>query len=353
MSAETNNRILIIDDEPVVLRVLSEFLATEGFHTETALNGEQGIEIIKKNKIDLVLLDKNLPHTNWSLVVEMIREQDDSIAIIIISGYPSLDSVIEAINLNIPRFLMKPFPDLDQVSRTIRRVIDHNRIRKELSQKLRNLKNSKIRTKELSRESNLKAEDEDLPISPNELSQWNELINRNKEFDMEQDYTKTTDKPGQGMYQILVVDDEDVVLEVMKEFLGNEGYDVALAHSGEEALKLLKETKIPLLIADKNLPGISGLDLIMKAKEIDQDIKTMIITGYASLESALASMELGVCYYIKKPFDDLRQIRDKVQTALEQYKEWIELKKNFNDLAKDQDKLENRLKKLQADKLIS
>jgi CheY-like chemotaxis protein len=115
--------------------------------------------------------------------------------------------------------------------------------------------------------------------------------------------------------RILVVDDEAVIRLMFKDLLGKD-YDVVEAVSGEEALALLPTMPFDLVLADKNLPGVSGLDVANVVRRTYPHIKLMLMTGYPSLVTAQQSVELGLVDYLTKPFDDIRIVREKVRAAL-------------------------------------
>lgn len=117
------------------------------------------------------------------------------------------------------------------------------------------------------------------------------------------------------MKKILVVDDEDDMLWMLQRNLNKNMDDVEIlaAHSGEEALELLGKNKIDLVITDINMPGISGLDLLLEIKNLYHKTEVMIMTAYPSSGYKDAAMSNGSLKFIEKPFDinDLRkQVKD-------------------------------------------
>ena len=119
------------------------------------------------------------------------------------------------------------------------------------------------------------------------------------------------------MKNILVVDDESIIRENLERILSEEEeYRVTSVASGEEALLMLEKTDVDVVLLDLNLPDIHGIEVLTRAREIDPDLLVIIITGYASVESAVEALKLGAYDYIKKPFkaDVIRLI---VRLALE------------------------------------
>ncbi len=116
--------------------------------------------------------------------------------------------------------------------------------------------------------------------------------------------------------RILVVDDERSIRELLSIVLRREGYEVLLAESGKTAIATLEREPVDILISDIKMPDLSGVDVLRAAKRIDQDILGIMITAFASTETAVEAMRLGACDYLSKPFDvDLlrMKVREKIE----------------------------------------
>ncbi|QRN94262.1 response regulator [Archangium violaceum] len=123
---------------------------------------------------------------------------------------------------------------------------------------------------------------------------------------------------------VLVVDDEAVVRDVCARLLAREpDLVVSLAQDAEEALELLRAQRFDVLITDKNLPGLGGVELIAEARALQPALEAVMITGYSSSESVIAAFAAGASDYILKPFEDLRLVRAKVRAALERRAERV------------------------------
>lgn len=116
--------------------------------------------------------------------------------------------------------------------------------------------------------------------------------------------------------RVLVVDDEELVISVIREVLQMRDLDIAEAGDGESAVERLYDERFDLVIADKNLPGINGLEVLRRAKDRDPTVATLLVTGYSSRESAEEAMVIGIDDYIIKPFD-VEDLADKVEEALD------------------------------------
>jgi DNA-binding NtrC family response regulator len=104
------------------------------------------------------------------------------------------------------------------------------------------------------------------------------------------------------MERILVVDDEAIIRENLERLLSDENYTVTSVATGTDALKIISSSENDVILLDLNLPDLHGLDVLKKIKEFDPDLLVIVITGYASVESAVEAIKLGAYDYIKKPF---------------------------------------------------
>jgi heterodisulfide reductase subunit A2 len=104
-------------------------------------------------------------------------------------------------------------------------------------------------------------------------------------------------------FHILVVDDELIVRDSLKEWLEDEGFSVDMADSGETALDMLDKKTYHLMLTDIKMPGMDGVELMKKATEANLDLTVVMMTAYATVETAVEAMKTGALDYLLKPFD--------------------------------------------------
>ena len=120
--------------------------------------------------------------------------------------------------------------------------------------------------------------------------------------------------------RILVADDEAVILELMTDVLTDEGYTVDTAKNGREAIEMLrKDTDYVILLTDIMMPEMDGIELIREARRIDPSLIPIVMTGFATLDTARAAVKEGAYDYILKPFS-LTEIKLAVSNALERHR---------------------------------
>ena len=119
------------------------------------------------------------------------------------------------------------------------------------------------------------------------------------------------------MPNILIVDDEPVVLDVLRRLLEEQGREIALAGTPDEAIRIAERGPLEVALVDKNLRGASGLDLSRKLKGLQPELEVILITGFASLDTAIEAVQIGAFDYLTKPIDDYAALALKVHNAME------------------------------------
>ncbi len=117
-------------------------------------------------------------------------------------------------------------------------------------------------------------------------------------------------------FSILIVDDEMLTLNNLKKSLEKEEYEVLVANSGEAALEMVGRYKPQLILLDLMLPGISGIEVLRRVKEIDSETIIIMMSAYEILEKAVESMKLGAYDYLLKPFR-ISDLKHTIRRALE------------------------------------
>ncbi len=111
-------------------------------------------------------------------------------------------------------------------------------------------------------------------------------------------------------YRILIVDDEEIAAHNLSHVMTKEGYEVSTALSGTEGLALLQQQACDLLLTDLRMEKVDGMALLQACRNLHPDSEVIVITGYATTETAVAAMKQGAFHYIAKPFhfDEVRQV---------------------------------------------
>ncbi|HUT19812.1 MAG TPA: response regulator [Anaerolineae bacterium] len=121
--------------------------------------------------------------------------------------------------------------------------------------------------------------------------------------------------------RILVVDDEVGMCDFLRYLLEGEGYAVDDANSAPESLTKLAESSYDLVLADIKMPGMDGLEMLRRIKELDERTVVIVMTGYSSLETAIKAIKYNAHNYLTKPFDDPDAVLAAVENGLAERRE--------------------------------
>lgn len=140
--------------------------------------------------------------------------------------------------------------------------------------------------------------------------------------------------------RILIVDDEEIVRESLSAWLEKDGYTLATSPDGETAIERIRKERWSILLVDLKMPGIDGLKVLEEAKKVQPDAAAVIMTAYATVDTAVAAMKIGAYDYLVKPFDpeELSLMIQKIVTQQALVRENVLLRKvlkreyHFRDL---------------------
>ena len=122
-------------------------------------------------------------------------------------------------------------------------------------------------------------------------------------------------------FNVLLVDDEAEFVETLVKRLRKRKVNTAAVGSGEEALKILKEMPIDVVVLDVKMPGMDGIETLRQIKNISPLVEVIMLTGHANMEVAIEGMELGAFDYLMKPMD-IDELLYKLQDAYK--KKWLQ-----------------------------
>lgn len=257
------HEVLVVDDEVVVLTVLREILRRGGYRVTTAASAEEAIDLMQRRRFDLVLTDKNLPGASGLEVLRVARTLDPQPAVVMITGYSSYDSAVEALDIGAQDYIEKPIRDVEALRFRIRRA----------------------------------------------LSRRDEQLARAQA-------SSKVDKARRGEKgRVLVVEMEGPRRQLIADFLGRT-FNVTAAANGDEALALIQNQRYDVVLADRNLPGMSGLRVIEQAQRLLPHCASVLYTAYPSYETVKEAFEAGVDGYLARPSEDLKALAEKVAGAL-------------------------------------
>ncbi|MDY7039431.1 MAG: response regulator [Chloroflexota bacterium] len=147
--------------------------------------------------------------------------------------------------------------------------------------------------------------------------------------------------------RILIIDDEEGMRDFLSFVLETEGYHPLTATGGQEALKLVEQDNIDAILTDLKMPGMDGIELLRRIREHDHNAIVVIMTAYASLQSALEAMKYGAYDYLLKPFDNIDTVMATVSRAVERRRLAARNTRLLDDLQRANLQLNQRYKDVQ------
>ena len=120
--------LLVIDDEEIIRVLLTEILTEDGYQVTTAKDGIEGVELLKQNRYDLIISDMVMPGMTGIEVLQEAFKVDPEYAVVMITGYPSVETAIKLVNLGASDYITKPF-NVDLIKVTVAKVLELKRIR--------------------------------------------------------------------------------------------------------------------------------------------------------------------------------------------------------------------------------
>lgn len=292
-------KILIMEDETSVAEGLQMILEDEGYEVDLAFTGRSAMDALRKKGVDLLVADLRLPDMDGMEVVREVKAKRPATKVIVITGYPSVSSAVDAMKLGVSDYLPKPFWG-DDFKTAVENVFKEGK------------------------EATLKQEPD---RAETKRARWDV---ESEDFDSE-DPTRP---------RILIMEDEPSLAEGLKMVLSEQGYRVSLADSGLRALGSLAGKNFDLMVADLRLPDMDGMEVLRLIKETKPETEVIVITGYASVVSAVESMKLGALDYLPKPFTE-DEFKQAVEKAVKVKKEAVAEEK-IAPAVTDQDRLIQR-----------
>jgi len=340
--------ILVVDDEYSSRLLITKVLEKENYSIHQCNSALEALNIIKEKSIDLVITDVKMEGMDGIELLRKIRKMETQIAVIILTGYASIQNAIESLRLGAIDYLRKPI-NIDELSIRVKKAVERIQLEKKLSDFERRLTYSATVTTAnheinqpltviLSGIDMLKMEFQNEGISSNKVIKYLNLIEKSSLRiagilrKLRQITSPIILKIPHGMQMIqlqsdkispkakekyiLIIEDEEQIRQILKDVLENEGYKVILAENATEGIGIYETQKqfIELILLDFNLPDSTGFNVFKQLKKINADSKILLTSGFEYDSEIQKTLEHGAVGFISKPFN-----REQIITLIKKF----------------------------------
>jgi DNA-binding NtrC family response regulator len=354
-------RILLVDDDPLVLSGFIEVLSRDAYDVTAVASGQEAIEILRVQEFDVVLTDMVMPRVSGlDILRAALTQQPDSI-VIVITGYASVRSAVDALRQGAYDYVVKPCDDEELLYR-VKMGLERSHLRNELRAKELDAEKMKAITQtavtvndQINTPLNVILNSAEyirlksLPDSPGvkqsldficqEVSKIKSVIHRLAEvadpnkvkgytlgsysmIDVDQDdsHANVIESNRRHRRRILVVDDEQFMVHTLSKILDLMGFDVLSALGGREAYDKFMHERIDLVVSDVHMPDMNGIELLTSIKSHNPQIPVILVTGYGVEKARETAGECKADGFLGKPFK-IQELKDLIQFVLESNKD--------------------------------
>lgn len=380
-------KILVVDDEKTVCDSIKKILSRKGYEVDNTLFADEAVKKIGENNYDLVITDLMMPKISGMELLQLVKEHYPELEVVVVTGYASIDTAVEATKLGAADYLPKPFTP-DELTEITKKALERRKKERETKSKpkdksekdevsdiidvdmpfsasevakstskefVENLTHSDIpQTKKTEKKTaycklgsrecrrlvlegrecadecpiDKKAHEKAAKAPKKTFVQTQDIIDVDMPFNLSEvekytsiDYINclgSSDIPRAALYgrdatakhSVLVVDDEPIVCHSLRRILNKQSCQVEEAFDVDAAMQKMKLNKFDLIFLDLKMPKRSGMEVLKTIKKLYPDIPVIMITGYASIETAVEATKLGAYQFVPKPFtpDELKSV---------------------------------------------
>lgn len=290
--------ILVVDEDSRTHSTCIELFERSGFELRTATAGAEALEEVRLRPPDALITELALEGVDGLTLIHHARAVHPHMAIVVLTAEPSAASAARAIRLRVDDYVIKHADSVAHLRQTVRHALRRRARESEVERLLEEL----------------------TELNEQFLANMAELQRANLELEERLRPPPAESEDGET-WRVLVVDDDVAIAALLETLLRSQGFEVEGANSGAEARRLFRTRRFDLALMDKNLGDANGVELIREIHEVNPDTRVLLMTGYATLDSAVEALHHGAVGYLRKPFEDLGVVLGRVDEVLEQLRE--------------------------------
>ncbi len=310
-----SNRILVVDDEPGVLKLFGAILSRKNFDCSFAESGEQALEVFNNGGFDGMLVDKNLPGIDGLELIRRVHQVDKDCEAVIVTGYASLDSALSAIDLGAADYLTKPLPNIGILPATLTKIL-RRRKRRLLVRRM---------VDDLRQAANVRAQGED----------WSLVLAARRRIEAFRNSL-------QRRRVIMFADEKVTEILPVAEFLAVAGYSVPLVRTGAETVQRASNGEANVVVIGDTLADMSGIDLFERMLAVAARPEIIVISDRVGLQDVISALSRGAFGFAVKPITDHEVFARTIERACMEHLERLMHFKVVNELRTVVDALAKR-----------
>jgi DNA-binding NtrC family response regulator len=307
--------VLVVDDEPGVLKLFGAVLARNQFVCRFAATAEDALAEFEKEPTDLLLTDKNLPGIDGLELIRRIHRIDKECEAVLVTGYASLESALVAMDLGAADYLTKPLPHIGIVPATLKKAM-RRRTRRLLVRRM---------VADLKEAVNIRATDLD----------WSQVVAARRRWEQFRD--QLTQRRC-----VMFADASTTDIRPAAEFLAEVGYSVPLIRRADQALERCRAGEANVIVVGDELEDASGIELFNQLLELAARPEIVLASAAVGMSDVIDAITRGASGYVLKPVTDMEVLARLVERAHLEHHERLLQFKLVNELRRLVDALSDR-----------
>ncbi len=260
-------RLLLVDDEREFLASAAKALQRRGLEVTTAADGKTALELAQEQEFDAAVVDMKMPGIDGVEVFRRIKRMRPRLPVMILTGHGSIPQAFEMSREGVFDYIPKPC----EISELVKKI------------------NFAVKSSEENAEGESAS-----PSAPLDID-----------------------------IKVLLVDDEEELLMSLTPVLERRRMEVIAASSGEEAMGILREKPVDVVVLDVKMPGIDGIETLKRIRRRYENLEVILLTGHPNVGNALEGVKLGARDYLVKP-PDVASLTEKIREAYHFLQEKLE-----------------------------
>lgn len=314
------NRILVVDPDTRTHALCAEVFPATTYDVDFVRTGAEAAAAIRRDPPTVLITEVAVDGTDGLGLAAQVRRQNPLSVVVVLTAQPTAATAARALRADVDDYLLKHADTIGRLRSSV-----HNGLRK------------RARAVEVERLLEQLTElNETFLDSMHQLQRENLQLAERLERPQAQD----------DQWRMLVVDDDVAVVALLETLLRSQGFLVDGANSGAEARRLLADQAYHLVLTDKNLGDFNGLDLVREVRERSPQTRVLVMTGYATVDSAVEAIQTGAAGYLLKPFEDLSVVLTRVDELIEDIKQTRAEQRYLHAIAEQNQKFVTRYRML-------